>query len=70
MRNIIINLQNSNAWKTRLTIAINFSSSKNAEEEHVMHSNSSNIKFTTYCDANDAIDNLTSKQFRAINENK
>ena len=70
MRNIILNLQNSNAWKTQLTITINFSSSKNAEEERVMHSNSSNIKFTPYCDANNAIDNLTSKQFRAINENK
>ena len=36
MRNIIINLQNSDTWKIQLTIAINFISSKEAEEEHVM----------------------------------
>ena len=36
MRNMIINLQNSDTWKIQLTIAINFISSKEAEEEHVM----------------------------------
>ena len=36
MRNIIINLQNSDTWKIQLTIAINFISSKEAAEEHVM----------------------------------
>ena len=34
MRNIIINLQKSDTWKIQLTIAI--TSSKEAEEEHVM----------------------------------
>ena len=58
MRNIIINLQNSDAWKIQLTIAANFISSKDGEEEHLMHSSSGNIKFTPYSDANDVIDKL------------
>ena len=33
MRSIIINLQNSDRWKIRLTIAINFTSSKVTGEE-------------------------------------
>ena len=33
----MIDLQNSDTWKIELTIAINFISSKDAEEEHVMH---------------------------------
>ena len=36
--------------KIWLTIAINFISSKDAEEERVMHSKSDNIKFTSYND--------------------
>ena len=58
MRNIIINLQNSDAWKIQLTTAINFISSKDSEEERVMHSKSGNIKFTPYSDANDVIEKL------------
>ena len=56
MRKIIINLQNSNARKIQFTIAINFSSLEDAEEEHVMHSSSGNIKFTPYSDANNEFD--------------
>ena len=41
---IIIDLQNFDTWKIQLTVAINFISSKNVEEEHVMHSTSDNIK--------------------------
>ena len=33
LRNIIIDLEYSDTWKTQLTIAINFVSSKNTEEE-------------------------------------
>ena len=58
LRNIIIDLQNSDAWKIQLTIAINFISSKVSAEERVMHSNSGNIKFTPYSDANDIIEKL------------
>ena len=36
LRNIIIDLQNSDICKTELTIAINFISSNNAEEKCVM----------------------------------
>ena len=45
LRNKIIDLQNSDTWKIQLTIVINFISSKDAEEEHVMHSSRDNIKF-------------------------
>ena len=55
MRYIIIDLQNSGTWKIQLTIAINFISSKDAEEERVMHSRSNNIKFTSYIDANEVV---------------
>ena len=65
MRNIIINLQNSGAWKIQLIIAINFVSSKDVAEERVMHSNSGNTKFTSYSDTNDVIDKLF-KSFRSI----
>ena len=39
---------------------LTFISSKDAEEEHVMHSTSDNIKFTLYSDANEVIDELFS----------
>ena len=58
MRNIIIDIQNSGTWKIQLTIAINFSSSKDGEEEHVMHSTSNNIKFTSYDVASEVVDEL------------
>ena len=58
LRNIIIGLQNSDTWKIRLTIAINFISSKDGKEENVMHSSSGNIKFTPYNDANEVADEL------------
>ena len=58
LRNIIIDLQNSDTWKIYSTITINFISSKDAEEERVMPSTSGNIKFTSYNDANEVIDEL------------
>ena len=58
MRDIIINLQNSDTWKIQLTIAINFNSSKDVEERRVMHSRSNNIKFTSYNIANEVVDEL------------
>ena len=67
MRNII-NLQNSDAWKIQLTNAINFISSKHAEEERVMHSSSGNIEFTPYSDAND-IDKLFKSPCSRYQEN-
>ena len=44
--------------KLQLTIAIKFISSKDAEEERVMHSNSNNIKFMSYNDVNKVADAL------------
>ena len=58
MRNRIIDLQNSDTWKIQLTIAINFTSSKDVDEEHVMYSKSDNIEFTSCDDANEIIDRL------------
>ena len=55
LTDIIINLQSSDTWKIQLTIAINFTSSKDTEEECVMHSTSDNIKFTPYNDANEVV---------------
>ena len=49
----IIDFQNSDTWKIQLAIAINFISSKDAEEERVMLSRSDHIKFTYY---NDVVD--------------
>ena len=69
MRSIIIDLQNSDAWKIQLTIAINFISSKDSKEERVMHSNSGNIKFTPYSDANDVIDKLSKSLFSKYPDN-
>ena len=59
MRNIIIDLQNFDTWKIQLTIAINFISSKDAEEECVMHSRSDNIKFKSCNDTNEVVDELS-----------
>ena len=58
MRNILTDFQNSDTLKIQLTIAVNFISSKDVEEERVMHSRSSNIKFTPYNDVNEVFDEL------------
>ena len=43
LRDTIIDLQEFDTWKIQLTIAINFISSKDAEEERIMHSKGDNI---------------------------
>ena len=55
MRDIIIYLQESDAWEIQLKVAINFISSKGVEEEFVLHSKSDNIKFRSCYDANDVV---------------
>ena len=45
LKDIVIDLQQSDTWKNYLTTAINFISSKDAEEECVMHSKSDNAQF-------------------------
>ena len=49
----MIDLQNSDTRKIKLTIAINFISSKDVEEEFLMHSMSNNIKLTPCSDVNE-----------------
>ena len=63
MRNIIINLQKSGTWKVQLAIAINFISSKDADEEQVMHLESNNIELMTYGNANNIVDELFESLF-------
>ena len=58
LRNILIDVQSSDTCQTQLAIAINFISSKDTEEECVMHSTSNNIKFTPYNDANGVVNEL------------
>ena len=58
MKNMIIDLQNSDTWQIQFTIAINFISSKDPEEECVMHTWCDNIEFTSYNDANEVADEL------------
>ena len=51
----LINLQISDKWKIQLSIAINFVSSNDVDEERVMHSESNNIEFM-FCDnANEVV---------------
>ena len=65
LRDIIIYLQSSDAWKIQLTIAINFIFLKDTGEESVMHSTSDNIKFRPYNDecqvVNELFESLRSK---------
>ena len=58
LRDLIINLQKSDTWKIQLTIAINFISSKDIDEERLMHSKSYNIEFMSYDNANEVANEL------------
>ena len=58
MRDIIINLQKSDAWKIQLTIAVNFISSRDANEEYVMHSKIDDIEFLSNDNANEVTNEL------------
>ena len=55
MKGIIIDLQGSDTWETQLTIAINFISWKDTEEERVIYSTRKNIKYTTDNKVNEVI---------------
>ena len=56
---MIIDLKESDTRKIQITIAINFISSKDAEEERVMHSKNNDIKFSSYNDVNEVVDKLS-----------
>ena len=59
MRDIIINtksnLQKSEIWKIHITIGINFISSKDFEEEQVIHWKSDNIELISYDSINEVV---------------
>ena len=55
-RVIIINLQKSVTFKIQLTTPINFTSSKDNDEERVRHSKNNNIDFVILSDANEVVD--------------
>ena len=50
-KNIINHLKKSDTWKIQSTIVINFISSKDNDEERVIHSMSGNTEFTIYDNA-------------------
>ena len=56
MRNLVIGLQKSDTRKSQLKISFNFLSSKDANEEQVMHSKSDNIEVMIYDNTNEAIE--------------
>ena len=58
MKDIKINLKTSDIWKVQLTIAINFITSKDADEERVLHSKSDLIEFMSYDNANKVVNKL------------
>ena len=62
LRNTIINLQNSGTLQIQLTIAIDFISSKDSEEERGVHTSKNDIIFTFYSVVND----VTEKLFKSL----
>ena len=55
---MIHDLKKSDTWKSQLTIAINFISSKYNDEERVIHSKTDNIKFMIYDKADKVIEDF------------
>ena len=54
MKCVINNLKKSDTWNIKLTTAINFISSKNANEEHLMHSSRDSIEIMPHDKAYEA----------------
>ena len=52
-------LKKSDKWKTQLTIAFNVISSRDNDEEHVMHSKNDNIEFTIYDNVDEVIKKIS-----------
>ena len=56
LKGVIDNIKQSDTWKNQLTIAINFTSSKNdTDQEQVMHSKSDNIEIMINDEADEVI---------------
>ena len=62
LKDTINNLKKSDTWKTLLIIAINFISSKDREEECVVHSESDNIEITI----NGRVNKVLKKRFKLL----
>ena len=58
LKDIINDLKKFDTWKIQLTIAINFISSKDTDEERVMHSKSDNIEIMINDKADEVIEEL------------
>ena len=56
MKDIKNDLEKPDKWKTQFTIAINVISSKDNDEELVMHSKSDNIELAIYDNADEVIE--------------
>ena len=58
MKDIINNLKKPDTWKIQLTIANNFISSIDNDEERVMHSKSNNIEIMINDEADELFDSV------------
>ena len=58
LEDIINDLQKPETWKIQLIIAINFISSKDIDEERLMHSKSDNIEVMAYDKSDEFIEKL------------
>ena len=59
MKDIIIDLQESDTWKIQLTIVINFIFSKDAWDERVMHSKSNSEEVVIFDNADYIVDKFS-----------
>ena len=59
LKDIIKDLKKSDTWKNKLKIAINFISSKDNDEERVMHSKSGNIEIMINSKRDEVIEELS-----------
>ena len=62
LKDIINNIKKSGTWKIQLTMAINFISSIDNDEERVMHSKSDNIEIMVNDEADEVIKELFDSQ--------
>ena len=62
LKDITNDLKKSDTWKIQLTMAINFTPSKDNDEEHVTHSKSDNIEILI----NDKVDKVIEGLFQLL----
>ena len=58
LQNIMIDLQKLDTWKIQLTMIINFISSKDTDEDCLMHSKVDDIEVTTHDDPKEIIEDV------------